>query len=181
MPLQILRLGGYEGHAHFWAAAAYDMHAVMWLCFIIIPVLLHVCWVWSISITNVTVHAQLGHSFSSMVHSLSYQPPFHTPSLRPLSCHSVAQRLCRCTTTVPPHPKFEVLPAPMLVFTIHHTLQRYQVTNGRRWSILITSVTVHAQLGDSELFKYGTLWATPLPHPSAMAAASPNSKCFQCL
>ena len=52
------------------------------------------------------------------------------------------------------------------------------------WSILITSVTVHAQLGHSELFKYGTLWArTPL-HPSPTPAkqpnlAFPNSKCFR--
>ena len=50
--------------------------------------------------------------------------------------------------------------------------RRQQVTEGKNvtrlrleevWSILITSVTVHTQLGRSELFKYGTLWARTPP------------------
>ena len=50
-----------------------------------------------------------------------------------------------------------------------------------------TSVTVDAQLGHSELFKYSTLPLQPLSRHSTAASppcyncASPNSKCFQCL
>ena len=51
------------------------------------------------------------------------------------------------------------------------------------WSILITSVTVHAQLGHSELFKYGTLWARTPPASLSYAryAAQPCLPKFKVL